>query len=180
VRQMNTVIDGLHEYARASQPQPTLLLIDSNVVLRQAIQQLQREISAAHGVVTFDDLPTVRADEGGLLQIIQNLLANALQHRGEADPLIHLSARREGTEWIFSLADNGIGMDSKDAETVFDLFRRVDGDADRRLGIGLAICRATLERFGGRIWVESQPGVGSTFYFALPAGTAPLMRSAGA
>jgi len=177
VRQMNGVIDGLHEYARATQPPPALLLIDSNVVLRQAIQYLQPEIAAARAEVSFDALPTVRADEGGLLQVIQSLLANALQYRGEAAPRIHLSAQREGAEWIFSLADNGVGMDSQDAETVFDLFRRMNGNAGRRLGIGLAICRATLERFGGRIWVVSRPGAGSTFYFALPAVTAPLTRS---
>ena len=179
VRQMHGVIDGLHEYARATQAPPGLLLIDSNLVLRQAIQQLQPEISAARATVSFDDLPTVRADEGGLLQVIQNLLANALKYRGKAAPCIHISARREEGEWIFSLADNGIGLDRKDAETVFDLFRRMEGHDGGR-GIGLAICRATLERFGGRIWVESRPGAGSTFYFALPAGTAPLSRTVSA
>jgi signal transduction histidine kinase len=177
VRQMNEVIDGLHQYARATQPQPALLLIDSNVVLRQAIQHLGPEIAAAGAAVSFDALPTVRADEGGLLQVIQSLLSNALKYRGHAVPRIHVSARREGSEWIFSLADNGIGMEQEDAETVFDLFRSVEGPANRG-GIGLAICRATLERFGGRIWVESRPGTGSTFYFALPVGSAPLMRTA--
>jgi signal transduction histidine kinase len=122
----------------------------------------------------------VRADEGGLLQVIQNLMANALQYRGDATPRIHVSATREGAEWIFSLADNGIGMEPEAAETVFDLFRGGDGPANGG-GIGLAICRATLERFGGRIWVESSPGAGSTFYFAVPAGTAPsLTRTMGA
>jgi signal transduction histidine kinase len=180
VRQMNGVIDGLHEYARATQPPPSLLLIDSNLVLRQAIQQLQPEISATGATISFDDLPTVRADEGGLLQVIQNLLGNALKYRGDAAPRIHISAQRAEGEWIFSLADNGIGLDRKDAETVFDLFQRMEGNGDSGRGIGLAISRATLERFGGRIWVESKPGVGSTFYFALPAGTAPLARTAGA
>jgi len=180
VRQMNGVIDGLHEYARATQARPALLLIDSDLVLRQAIHQLQAEIKAAGATVSFDALPTVRADEGGLLQVIQNLLGNALKYRGDAAPRIHISARREQDEWIFSLADNGIGLDRKDAETVFDLFRRMESNGDGARGIGLAICRATLERFGGRIWVESRPGAGSTFYFALPAGTAPLTRTAGA
>jgi signal transduction histidine kinase len=185
VRQMNVVVDGLHDYARARQPQPALLLIDSNGVLRQAMQQLQPEIKAAGAVVSFDALPTVRADEGGLLQVIQNLLGNALKYRGSATPRIHISATRAEAEWIFSLADNGIGIDGKDAENIFDLFRPVDnhGDGshvDRGRGIGLAICRATLERFGGRIWVESRPGIGSTFYFALPAGAAPLTPTAGA
>jgi signal transduction histidine kinase len=180
VQQMNGVIDGLHEYARATQPPPSLVLIDSNLVLRQAIQQLQAEISATGARVSFDDLPTVRADEGGLLQVIQNLLGNALKYRGDAAPRIHISAQRAEGEWIYSLADNGIGLDRKDAETVFDLFQRIEGNGDSGRGIGLAISRATLERFGGRIWVESNPGVGSTFYFALPAGTVPLVRSVGA
>jgi len=183
VRQMNDVVDGLHDYARARQPQPVLLLIDSNGVLRQAMQQLQSEIKAAGAVVSFDALPTVRADEGGLLQVIQNLLANALKYRSSATPRIHISATRAAAEWIFSLADNGIGIDGKDAENIFDLFRPTDNHVNRNhvdqgRGIGLAICRATLERFGGRIWVESRPGVGSTFYFALPASTAPLSRTA--
>lgn len=178
VRQMNEVIEGLQKYARATEPQPALLLIDSNVVLRQAIQHLEPEIRAAGAAVSFDALPTVRADEGGLLQVIQNLLGNALKYRGDAPPIIYVSAQREGAEWIFALADNGIGMERKDTETVFDLFQRVDGNANGGRGIGLAICRATLDRFGGRIWVESRPGAGSTFYFALPAGTAPLMRIA--
>jgi len=185
VRQMNDVVDGLHHYARATQPQPALLLIDSNGVLRQAIQQLQPEIQAAGAVVSFDALPTVRADEGGLLQVIQNLLGNALKYRGPAAPRIHISAKRADAEWIFSLADNGIGIDGKDAENVFDLFRTVNGNVDGHpvghgRGIGLAICRTTLERFGGRIWVASRPGVGSTFYFSLPAGTARLTQTAGA
>jgi len=179
------VVDGLHHYARATQPQPALLLIDSNGVLRQAIQQLQPEIQAAGAVVSFDALPTVRADEGGLLQVIQNLLGNALKYRGPAAPRIHISAKRADAEWIFSLADNGIGIDGKDAENVFDLFRTVNGNVDGHpvghgRGIGLAICRTTLERFGGRIWVASRPGVGSTFYFSLPAGTARLTQTAGA
>jgi light-regulated signal transduction histidine kinase (bacteriophytochrome) len=179
VRQMNGVIDGLREYARATQPPAALLLIDSNLVLRQAIQQLQPEISAAGATITYDALPTVRADEGGLFQVIQSLLGNALKYRSDAAPRIHISAQREAGEWIFSLADNGMGLDRTDAETVFDLFRRMESNGDGGGGIGLAICRATLERFGGRIWVESRPGAGSTFYFALPAGTAPLVRTAG-
>jgi signal transduction histidine kinase len=180
VRQMNEAIDGLQQYARATQTQPALLLIDSNMVLRQAIQYLQPEIQAAGATISSDALPTVRADEGGLLQVIQNLLGNALKYRSDADPRIHVSARRQGPEWVFSLTDNGIGMERSDTETVFDLFRDANGPANGSGGIGLAICRATLERFGGRIWVESRPGAGSTFYFALPAGTVPLLRSVGA
>jgi|KBSSwiStaDraftv2_1062776.scaffolds.fasta_scaffold186070_2 signal transduction histidine kinase len=176
VHQMNGVVDGLHDYARATQPQPALLLIDSNGVVRQAIQQLHPEIRTAGAVVSFDALPTVRADEGGLLQVIQNLLGNALKYRGTATPRIHISATRGEAEWIFSLADNGIGIEGKDTENIFDLFRPLDNNVvgnhvDHGRGIGLAICRATLERFGGRIWVESRPGAGSTFYFALPTGT---------
>jgi signal transduction histidine kinase len=180
VREMNATIDGLQEYARAKLPTP-LLLIDSNTVLRQALLHLAPEIHAAQAVVTFDDLPTVRADEGGLLQVMQHLLGNALKYRNGGVPRIHVAARRESSEWIFSLADNGPGMDQKDTEAIFDLLQRVDARATDGRGIGLAICRATLERFGGRIWVESAPGQGSTFYFALPTGAAaPLIHTAGA
>src|SRR5581483_11577346 len=141
-RQMNGVIDGLREYARARQPQAPLLLIDSGSVLRQAIQQLQPEISAAGATVSYDDLPTIRADEGGLLQVMQNLLHNALKYRSAAPPRIHMSAKREGADWVFSLTDNGIGMDPQDAEAVFDLFRRVDAAGEAINGIGFALCRA--------------------------------------
>ncbi len=177
-RRMNDVIDELREYARARQPQAGLLLIDANAVVRQAVQQLHPEISAARATVTFDELPTVRADEGGLLQVIQGLLSNALKYRSTASPKVHVSAKREGGEWIFAVSDNGIGMNPEDAEAVFDLFRRVDGNGDAPNGIGLALCRATLERFGGRIWLESKVGSGSTFYFTLPATTATLTRTA--
>ncbi len=176
-RRMNDVIDELREYARARQPQSALLLIDANAVLRHAIQQLQAEISSARAVITCDELPIVRADEGGLLQVVQSLLSNALKYRSAAPPRVHVSAKREGGEWIFAVSDNGIGMNPEDAEAVFDLFRRVDGNGDARNGIGLALCRATLERFGGRIWLESRVGLGSTFYFALPATKASLART---
>jgi len=180
VREMNGAIDGLQVYARAKLPPPALLLIDSNSVLRQAMRRLEPEILAAKATITFDDLPTVRADEDGLLQVMQHLLANALQYRDVPAPRIHVTAKREGSEWIFSLADNGPGIETKDAEVIFDLFERVDARTCDGRGIGLAICRATLERFGGRIWLESTPGQGSTFYFALPAGTAALSQTAGA
>ena len=180
VREMNGAIDGLQVYARAKLPLPALLLIDSNSVLRQAMRRLEPEILAAKATITFDDLPTVRADEDGMLQVMQHLLANALQYRAVPAPRIHVTAKREGSEWIFSLADNGPGIKTTDAEAIFDLFHRVDARTSDGRGIGLAICRATLERFGGRIWVESTPGQGSTFYFALPAGNAALSQTAGA
>jgi two-component system, chemotaxis family, sensor kinase Cph1 len=180
VREMNGAIDGLQVYARAKLPPPALLLIDSNSVLRQAMRNLEPKILAAEATITVDDLPTVRADEDGLLQVMQHLLANALQYRDGASPRIHVTAKREESEWIFSLADNGPGIDITDTEAIFDLFQRADARTSDGRGIGLAICRATLERFGGRIWVESAPGEGSTFYFALPAGTAALSQTAGA
>jgi light-regulated signal transduction histidine kinase (bacteriophytochrome) len=179
VREMNAAIDGLQVYAGARYSPPALLLIDSNSVLRQALRNLEPEIMAATASVTFDDLPTVRADEDGLLQVLQHLLNNALTYRNGTSPQIHVAAKRDAAEWIFSLADNGLGIDRKDTETIFDLFRRMDVRTPDGHGIGLAICRATLERFGGRIWVESTPGQGSTFYFALPVGSAALTQSAG-
>ena len=175
-KQMNDVIDGLRKYARARQSQTSLLWIDANVVLRQAMQHLHSDISSAKATVTYDELPTIRADEGGLLQVIQSLLSNALKYRSSLPPRIHVSAKREGDEWVFSLSDNGVGMPTEDAESVFDLFRRVNGDGQAPNGIGLALCRATLERFGGRIWLDSQMGTGSTFYFSLPAATPFISR----
>jgi two-component system, chemotaxis family, sensor kinase Cph1 len=120
--------------------------------------------------VTHDSLPTIRTEGTQLTQVFQNLVGNAIKYRSTEVPRVHVSALKNGdNEWIFSVRDNGLGIDPQYFERIFILFQRLHGRNEfAGTGIGLAICKKVLERLGGRIWVESLPGKGSTFYFALP------------
>jgi signal transduction histidine kinase len=109
------------------------------------------------------------ADERQLVQVLQNLISNAIKFRADAPPRIHVSAEEREDEWEFAVRDNGIGIDPSHADRIFEIFKRLHTRAEYPgTGIGLAICKKTVERHGGRIWVESQPGQGSTFRFTLP------------
>src|SRR5205823_10546087 len=119
--------------------------------------------------ITVDPLPRLFANESQLAQVFLNLISNAIQFRRPDVPLrIHLSARDGEHEWAFSVDDNGIGIEAKDRERIFEVFQRVRVDAKDHFGIGLAICKNVVEKHGGRIWVESTPSKGSRFSFTLP------------
>jgi light-regulated signal transduction histidine kinase (bacteriophytochrome) len=119
--------------------------------------------------VTHDPLPTVQGDAKQLGLVLQNLVGNALKFHGEAPPRIHIAARRDGQHWVFAVRDNGIGIDPKHTERIFGVFQRLHTRREYPgTGIGLAICKKIIERHGGRIWVESEPGRGATFFFTLP------------
>ncbi len=118
--------------------------------------------------MTSDPLPTVVAKEAMLMQIFQNLIGNSIKYRGETAPTIHISAERTAEGWLFSVRDNGIGIDPADAKLVFGMFKRLHGKEIPGTGIGLALCRKVVERQGGRIWVESEAGRGATFKFTIP------------
>jgi len=111
----------------------------------------------------------VRAHETRFVQLFQNLIGNAIKYRGSNPPKVHITAERQDANWLFSVRDNGIGIQPEYAQQIFGVFKRLHGNAYQGTGIGLAICQRIVERYGGRIWVESTPGNGSVFYFTIPA-----------
>jgi len=119
--------------------------------------------------VTHDRLPTLSADTLQFGRLLQNLLSNALKFHGDEPPRVHISAVRQPGEWVFSVCDNGVGIDPQFAQRVFVIFQRLHTRKEYPgTGVGLAICKRIVERHGGRIWVESRPGAGATFYFTIP------------
>jgi light-regulated signal transduction histidine kinase (bacteriophytochrome) len=166
---MHRLINDLLGYSRVGSHGKEFELIDCEMVLNQALGSLRPAIEEANAVLTHDPLPSVVADGSQLTQLLQNLIGNALKFRGEAPPQIHVSAKSMGKRWVFSVRDNGIGVDPKHAERIFVIFQRLHNREEYPgTGIGLAICKKIVERHGGRIWVESEPGKGSMFYFTVP------------
>ena len=144
--------------------------VDGEVLLARVLRDLRLAIQDKAAEVTHDALPTVPGDAGQLGLVFQNLVANALKFCGKASPRIHVAARRDETQWVFSVRDNGIGLDPKQAERIFAVFQRLHTRQEYPgTGIELAICKKIVERHGGRIWVESTPEQGTTFFFTLPA-----------
>jgi PAS domain S-box-containing protein len=137
-------------------------------VVENAIRNLESAIEESGALVTADSLPKVRGKEAGMAQVLQNLLSNSIKYRRDEPPRIHISARSQDSEWLFCIEDNGMGFDQADAERAFGVFKRLHGNKYAGTGIGLAICKRIVERYGGRIWAESERGVGSRFYFTLP------------
>jgi len=166
---MSRLISDLLVYSRVSNESKRLGPVDANALAGLAIANLQSSIAEAHARVTVNELPVVFGDDQ-LVSVFQNLIGNALKYRSTAAPEIQISARRAGPQWIFEVLDNGIGFDMQYANRIFVAFQRLHGhDEYGGTGIGLAICKRIIERHGGRIWVQSQPGIGSTFYFSLRA-----------
>ncbi len=165
---MRQMVLDLLGYSQIVRAEGTVTEVSLEAVLSTALLNLQMAISSSGSVVSFDPLPVVMIDQTHLLQLFQNLISNAIKYRSEAPPRIHISARESGPEWIVSVKDNGLGLDPKYAEHIFTVFKRLHGREFPGTGIGLAICKRIVERYGGRIWVESHPGAGSTFFFALP------------
>jgi PAS domain S-box-containing protein len=166
---MQGMIRDLLAYSRAGANGHALREITADDALEEALGNLAAAIEDGDAVVTHDPLPVLTTDASQLTQVFQNLLGNAIKYHRKEPPRIHVSARSEGAEWIFSVRDNGLGIEPQYFEKIFVLFQRLHGRSEfEGTGIGLAMCKKMLERRGGRIWVESQPGHGSTFYFALP------------
>jgi PAS domain S-box-containing protein len=171
-KRMGALIEDLLRYARmTSEMTAPAEAVDANAQVAAAIQNLDASIRISGATVTYDSLPWVRIDETHLTQIFQNLIGNAIHYRGSDTPNIHISVADEGDKWLFSCADNGIGIASQYQAQIFEPFKRLHGHDRPGSGIGLAICKKIVERFGGRIWVESEETKGSSFLFTLPKGS---------
>jgi PAS domain S-box-containing protein len=167
---MHRLIDDLLAYARLGSRAAEFVPADCEAIFAEAVSNLGSAMEENGATVTHDPLPTVMADRDRLSRLFQNLLSNAIKFRAANPPVVHVSTRRNGNEWLFSVRDNGIGIDPAQFERVFLIFQRLHGKSEYSgTGVGLAICRKIVEHHGGKIWVESQPGKGSTFYFTLPA-----------
>jgi len=167
---MQTLIDDLLTYARATTDKKALEPTDFAPVVSQAIANLSAAIEEQRATVTYEPMPTVPADGRAMTQVFQNLIENALKFRGQEPPSVHLGAERRAGDWVFSVRDNGIGIDPAHTKHLFTIFHRLHSRREYPgSGIGLAICKKIVERHGGRIWVESEPGCGATFSFTIPA-----------
>ena len=167
---MQRLIQDLLTFSRVSSSGRELAPVDSQSAFTGALANLQTTVEEADARVTADDLPTVRADRSQLTMLFQNLIGNAVKFRGEASPRVHVSAEREDGYWRFTVQDNGIGIDSKHADRIFLVFQRLHAAGEYPgTGIGLALCKKIVERHGGEMGVESEPGEGSSFTFTLPA-----------
>jgi light-regulated signal transduction histidine kinase (bacteriophytochrome) len=166
------LILNLLEYSRVQTRGAPFVATDCNETLAQVLRSLRLSIEETRAVVTIDPLPTVSADQTQLGQLLQNLISNALKFHGPEPPQIHVTARPNGQEWLFSVRDQGIGLDPAYAEKIFVIFQRLHTRREYPgTGLGLALCKKIVERHGGRIWVTSQPGNGATFFFTLPRGS---------
>jgi two-component system CheB/CheR fusion protein len=166
---IEALLRALLAYWEVTEREPgDLVPIDSGAVLAKALFNLQAAIGESGATVTFDPLPILLAEEVMLTQVFQNLISNSIKYRGEETPEIHVSAERAAEGWIFSVRDNGIGIDPQDAGRVFGMFKRLHGSEVSGTGIGLALCKKVIERHGGRVWVESETGRGATFKFTIP------------
>jgi PAS domain S-box-containing protein len=170
VERMQKLLADLLAYTRTSTlEQKVAEPLDANIGLDAALTSLESAIKDSGASITRTSLPSVRVHRFQLEQLFQNLIGNAIHYKSQQPPCIHVAAERSGDYWLFSVQDNGIGIDEPYQEQIFGIFKRLHTSAEYPgTGMGLAICRRIVERGGGRIWVESQLGQGSTFYFTLP------------
>jgi light-regulated signal transduction histidine kinase (bacteriophytochrome) len=161
-------MDGLLQYLQACHVEAEPVSVETELMLSRVLANLASAIANSGAIITHDELPVVDADEN-IEHVFQNLVSNAIKYRRpDIAPRIHVSAAFEAPDWIFSVRDNGVGIESEFADSIFEVFRRLHGRDIAGHGIGLALAKRVVEARGGRMWVESEPGTGSTFYFTLP------------
>jgi light-regulated signal transduction histidine kinase (bacteriophytochrome) len=168
VTRMRSLINDLLTYSRVGKEEKPSAPTDSRAALDRALANLRVTIAERGAVVVAGQLPMVMGNPPQLTQVFQNLIGNGLKFCKEGQPEVRVSAERQGGEWVFSVSDNGIGIDQQYADRIFLIFQRLHKrDEYEGTGIGLAICKKIVERHGGRIWVESEPGKGASFRFTL-------------
>jgi signal transduction histidine kinase len=166
-RRMSTLISDLLEYSVASAQDRVREVTSSEDVLEGALTNLRQSIEETGAAITHDPLPEILFDRAHLGQLFQNLIGNAIKYRSDHPPVIHVQAAKRGDQWIFSVRDNGVGIAAEHLDRIFEPFRRLHGRELPGTGLGLPICERIVKGFGGRIWVESEPGQGSVFYFSV-------------
>jgi light-regulated signal transduction histidine kinase (bacteriophytochrome) len=168
-RRMSELIQDLLSYSRVSAVEPARELVDFNEIVKDVQVHLRASIEESGARIVASELPKLTADCSQVRQLFQNLVSNAIKYRGKEAPVITIEAKLVDGDWLFSVADNGMGIDPEYRQRIFEMFSRLQDRSVPGTGIGLAICQRVIERMGGRIWVESTPGQGSTFYFTIPA-----------
>ena len=167
---LETLINDLLAYSRVDTQGKAFVPVDTSEVLDQVVGDLRLDIEDSQAEITRDALPVVVADASQMTQLFQNLISNAIKFQGPEPPKVHVAARKEDDGWIFSVKDNGIGIEAQHTERIFAMFQRLHTqDEYPGTGMGSAICKKIVERHGGNIWVQSEVGMGSTFYFSIPS-----------
>jgi len=170
-KKLNSLVDALSAYSLALRiERASFQTTPMNVALRTVLSRLEDALRSQGAEVAYDSLPRVSGDPDRLIELLERLVRNALQHSGASPPRVRISAEQQREQWLFTVRDNGSGIDAAYLERIFDPFERIQGGSGAGAGMGLPICRVIVERHGGRIWAESQPGEGAAFFFTLPAG----------
>jgi hypothetical protein len=167
-KRMEMLLKDLLTYSQTGADVGPAQSIDFEPVMRKVLLNLQASIEQTGAAISWESLPTVQAHEVRLVQLLQNIVGNAIKYRSHEAPKIRIAAERRDADWLFVVEDNGIGIEPEYAPQIFGIFKRLHGQNYPGTGIGLAICQRIVERYGGRIWVESKPGEGSRFFFTLP------------
>ncbi len=177
---MQLMINDLLQYSRVGTPGKEFEPADVEAVFEKILENLRVAIEDSGAVVTHGQLPVITADSTQISQLMQNLISNAIKFRGEQPPRVHVQAERRDSEWLFSVSDNGIGIEPEFADRIFVIFQRLHGRTEYPgTGIGLAVCKRIVGRHGGRLWVESEPSRGATFKFTIPDNQPAETREAG-
>jgi PAS domain S-box-containing protein len=176
---MRALIEALLSFSRAGSIHSDFQPLPAGAIFEQALDNLRAAIAESHARITCDPLPEIVADANLLIQVFQNLIANGIKFHNGGAPRIHVSAAQQDRQWVFSVRDNGIGIEPRHASRIFRIFERLQSaEQYPGTGMGLAIAQKIVERHGGRIWFESQTGNGSTFYFSIPRSATTLAAGA--